>query len=118
MFALLVFAGALFTLYYIQDVLPDKLLAAHKVREEESQGALVIQEGQSKMVNGIFVSFDFLPDTGKLAFTVDGEKVLVADLGILAVGDKIYSVHGWGIGSDAWVALLRVGELELGYTTR
>lgn len=98
--------GALFVLHYVQNILPNKLLAAREVCEEESQGAIVIQEGRSKMINDISVSFDFLPVTGKLTFTVAGEKVFVSDEDVLTIGDKMYQIHGWGIGSDAWVALV------------
>ncbi len=98
--------GALYFAYYIHDIIPDKLMAAREIRKAESDGSIIIQEGKSKNINGINIAFDLLPVVyGKLTFTVDGEKVFVSDWDFLAVGDQMYRIHGWGIGSDAWVSL-------------
>ncbi len=116
MLAPVVFIGILFAVHYVQDVLPDTLLAAQTVKQEESQGAIIIEEGQSKMINGISVSFDFFPIMGELEFTVDGEKRTVFSRKTLVVGEKTYEVHAWGIGNDAWAAFTEV-QPEMDVTT-
>ncbi len=116
MLAPVVFIGILFAVHYVQDVLPDTLLAAQTIKEVESQGAIVIQEGQSKMINGVSVSFDFFPIMGELEFTVDGENKTVVDRKTVVVGEKTYEVHAWGIENDAWAAFTEV-QPEMDVTT-